>query len=747
MMPRRKSLVFRALAVLAVLATVAAECPNACSGHGTCNTHDECDCYTGYMANDCSQRICPFGNAHVDGGKGDLDGDNVFDGTTKVITSSQMYPAGTVEGIGAVADDAAHLYMECSNKGLCDRSSGTCKCFPAYEGHACQRASCPVVGGKACGGHGVCKTVRELVEDDYSNDYELWDADVGMGCACDAGYSGYDCSQRHCPIGIDPLYADEPEIHPRYPIWNFHFVGTTANFNTGSAGSFRVKFYDTYGEDWVTTAVTFGTVDTDTATALQDALYALSNDVIPANSVTCTLDYTVAHQALFRCSFTENFGPHRVPELIITDDDGHSTIVQSVTTHVYDKGVIGETADQFGQLCDGVTAKLMPATSDFSFTSTVTPVLHDTLTVTVGSATVAIDATETDVNIAAAINGLSTVVSGATVTITGATALTWDIAFTTNKPYVPTVVYTNAAGVQIPVTAVTVAYAALTLEADATLYLTTGSAAETVLLQKCLGDADGNTDNDVDAQLWDYGTGMSDDPTGLALAHPHLIKLIRQDAPADPYTTAVLYWDNTKKVFKVLTSVGPSGATAIAWGTTPFYVGATNGVVTRVFDDVAVWTSAWTYPNPSVPVTATAALYASAVTTSVDASCAADAEDDAPHPHPTIDDDACLSKGDLVVVATHQASGATVTAAATNTAELRRVVRVDGATVYLDRPLHYAASAAYVFKFTPDPQGDYVYNYAVECAGRGLCDATAGLCQCFRGYTGPACDIQSALVV
>ena len=31
-------------------------CPNACSGHGTCGESDFCTCFTDYQGNDCSER-------------------------------------------------------------------------------------------------------------------------------------------------------------------------------------------------------------------------------------------------------------------------------------------------------------------------------------------------------------------------------------------------------------------------------------------------------------------------------------------------------------------------------------------------------------------------------------------------------------------------------------------------------------------------------------------------------------------
>ena len=33
---------------------------------------------------------------------------------------------------------------------------------------------------------------------------------------------------------------------------------------------------------------------------------------------------------------------------------------------------------------------------------------------------------------------------------------------------------------------------------------------------------------------------------------------------------------------------------------------------------------------------------------------------------------------------------------------------------------------------------------AVDCSGRGICDYTTGLCDCFPGYRGTKCDVIDA---
>lgn len=89
-----------------------------------------------------------FGEAFVDSPKGDLDfstGSLSGPGST-VIVNSDVYPKGTteqfpqmVDNAGTVLTNTGHYYMECSNKGICNRDSGVCECFDGYEGSACQR--------------------------------------------------------------------------------------------------------------------------------------------------------------------------------------------------------------------------------------------------------------------------------------------------------------------------------------------------------------------------------------------------------------------------------------------------------------------------------------------------------------------------------------------------------------------------------------------------------------------------------
>lgn len=367
------------LLLSASLMNVNAECPNACSSHGRCSNFDMCLCYRNWMANDCSERICQFGLAHVDTPKGDLDASSgaLTGPDDTVITNSQMYPYGTTEqfpvmadSTGEVLDDTAHYYMECSNKGVCDRENGVCECFPGYEGSACQRASCPSNANGVCSGHGVCDSIREIARKENNNVYELWDKDASMGCRCDPGYYGADCSQRRCKYGADPLYHDDGVASPRVANFTYGFFTDVPAVITGN---YSIRFYDVFGEDWETEAIQYS----ETCDDIIAKLVAIPNRVIAADSVWCR-EYATANEIntifkieafpleyhkIFTLVFSENFGVVKQLEINRYLDGPRATLVSDEVTSTLDafvfaNGFHGEFVDYVADYCEGVEVTL-----------------------------------------------------------------------------------------------------------------------------------------------------------------------------------------------------------------------------------------------------------------------------------------------------------------------------------------------------------------------------------------------------
>ena len=242
-----KLLVIASLAIAA--GYVSATCPNLCNGHGTCGTADRCTCFGNWQGADCSERVCNYGLAWVDA------------------------PSAT---------DTAHWYAECSNKGICDRSTGLCQCYEGYTGKGCRRSTCP----NDCSGHGTCYYIEELSSldtkfvVDYSNMQTMntWDKSKIQACVCDPYYEGTDCSLRQCPRGDNILTLNENNTVQKISIYD----GTTS---TDPAGEITITFTDLYGGVWTTQAITIATAAAD-ATNIQNALMALPNGVI--ESITCS---------------------------------------------------------------------------------------------------------------------------------------------------------------------------------------------------------------------------------------------------------------------------------------------------------------------------------------------------------------------------------------------------------------------------------------------------------------------------
>ena len=167
----------RALLFAALAAPAFAYCPNGCSGHGSCGINDKCECYKrpngdpAWTEHDCSMRTCPKAAAWV------------------------------AVSVGA---NEAHPLVECSNKGACDGKSGECDCFDNYDGIACERTVCP----NDCNGRGICYTQKQLAAEAGKIYATPWDAMKHVGCVCDLGFRGPDCSLQECASGPDVLRGD-----------------------------------------------------------------------------------------------------------------------------------------------------------------------------------------------------------------------------------------------------------------------------------------------------------------------------------------------------------------------------------------------------------------------------------------------------------------------------------------------------------------------------------------------------------
>jgi hypothetical protein len=313
-----------ALALLA--ATASAECPNGCSGHGSCGIYSDCTCYRNWMGADCSERVCYFGHAFVDTPQGDLNSDGVVQKTSTYKTQFsnsetwEMYDlvshgkgkgattAASTADQAAATWDEAHFYRECSNKGVCNRQSGICACFPGYEGEGCTRTACPA----DCSGHGTCQRLK-----DQDVLYEAWDAYKTQHCVCDPGYMGPDCSLCECPSGDDPvsrIQVTEVQTFGFAPGWTgTQQSAAAANSIVNFYGAFALKFTDEFGDSWTTTSLSWPSPPFAVSTKQQTADDNLCNGTIVFGSAatdnTVSLVYKNPDKTFANDITTETYAP------------------------------------------------------------------------------------------------------------------------------------------------------------------------------------------------------------------------------------------------------------------------------------------------------------------------------------------------------------------------------------------------------------------------------------------------------
>jgi len=648
-----------------------------------------------------------------------------------------------VDSDGVVVPNSAHYYRECSNKGICDRSTGDCTCFDGYGGSACQRALCPTSSAGVCSGHGTCETISTIAEWDNNNIYNLWDEFATMGCVCDGAYTGPDCSQRTCKVGPDPLYYDDA-ANVRVSNYTFQFYITTVSKNI--IGNYSVVFFDSYGEDWQTKPIDIN-ADCNVIIA---ALEGLPNGVIPTNSVKCfradaanTNGFTAYAdtevplasayiKTRYSLAFTQNFGRLRQPEINIYLDGTRPTLYtdESGSTlgwHVYPNGFIGESDDLVPDLCDGVLVTVAPGATN----------TYDKIT-------------PGDANQMKALKRCLGPSDGNADLEVG-DVYNWDRGTVTNPHLVKLIEATQES-----------------------LALNTPD-----LLR--------------DPSLYDYPISRLCDRTGFYLEKADRLNInLREDSidgvgwcanrnPAGFY--AVIWYDTTavtpsSDFFKVFTR--PSASYD---ANTKFHIYTTQGYLQLVNANSAVFTH--TRPkDDDVNLYAKDAhsrtLFLANNTGTYNFLGQLDCETAPIGSYGSLD---CLNKNDYVmvlnteeVVATHAANPIYP-----NIYKVNKIFRnektfagndfklaqneVARHQIILDYGLNAkyqqqqgtttAAAAvggfgiggygvgpeAVIFKFHPAAS----YNYVAECSNRGVCDSTSGVCQCFAGYTGDHCGFQNAL--
>jgi hypothetical protein len=277
-----------------------ADCPNGCSGHGSCSTNG-CVCWSHWGNGDetggaCDQRKCPYEIAWVD---------------------------------TPTSENKAHALRECAGRGVCDRTTGDCMCFPGYTGKGCRRTTCP----NDCSGHGTCEYLAEMrndLGDDFKwtgnlptkNQYDfefglLWDAHKTRGCVCDPKYTGLDCSIRMCPKGD---YANYYKLEKRpetqaVVITNVFTPGTDGDDANGykysdmsdgndENGEFALTFRSTLNEEFTTKTLNVYNL---TESIMEDALNSLPNKVIEEASVVLYRNLSKYNSSTYNSNNNKNY--------------------------------------------------------------------------------------------------------------------------------------------------------------------------------------------------------------------------------------------------------------------------------------------------------------------------------------------------------------------------------------------------------------------------------------------------------
>jgi len=332
-------------------------CDNDCNGHGSCGAQGVCTCYDNYgkgenaatVSGDCSDQVCPMTFAWADG-PSSRSGFNM-------------------------------KYSECGGKGMCDRKTGDCDCFPGYEGLGCARSTCP----NDCNGHGNCQYIEYFSfgnsandwaanfngnvidihkqDDPYQFKYYGWDAGKTRKCKCDPEWFEFDCSKRMCSFGNDPddgranmnvAVKYQTQMITFYPYREF--AGFSENPERFIGKTFAIKFTSKMNETFITLPIvylkervtgTFGDC-LDLTLDIESALLGLPNGVIDNVKVSSDCEGENGQVAPYFTHFNVSFnglrvqGAQRLMEVLVNEQGVGSTPVISGLELKVDATVVQE---------------------------------------------------------------------------------------------------------------------------------------------------------------------------------------------------------------------------------------------------------------------------------------------------------------------------------------------------------------------------------------------------------------------